>query len=119
MDKKCNLIKDFDSCEVFRKMSIEPKTTSMSLIERYIQNGLEKRDAIGTKMKISKKDDIGRDPNSRKKMLSLKASVRIDNQVVRTTTIEPGSPLSFLNWTAAKLLKELSENEINFFQRAS
>ena len=54
---------------------------------------------VSEKVRV-KKSDLLRDPTSNK-VKSLKAMVRIDNQIVQLTE-DTGSPVSFLNWATTK-----------------
>ena len=54
----------------------------------------------------TKKIDIRKDSTSGR-MKSLKALIRIDNQIINMT-VDTGSPISFLNWTVAKQILDSS-----------
>ena len=54
---------------------------------------------VGEKVRVQK-IDLLRDPTSNK-VKSLKAMVRIDNQIIQLT-VDTGSPVSFLNWVTTK-----------------
>ena len=54
----------------------------------------------------TKTRNFRRDPTS-ESMKSLKASIRIDNQIINIT-IDTGSPISLLNWTVAKQVLDSS-----------
>ena len=51
--------------------------------------------------------ELRRDLKS-KNLKSLKAIARIDKQII-ITTVDTGNPVSFLNWTKAKQILELSQ----------
>ena len=54
----------------------------------------------------TKKIDIRRDSTS-ERMKSLRALIRIDNQIIKMT-VDTGSPISFLNWSVAKQILDSS-----------
>ena len=55
----------------------------------------------------TKKNDIRRDSTS-ERMKSLKALIRIDNQIINMT-VDTESPITFLNWTVAEQMLDLSD----------
>ena len=106
-EEECNLIQTFDSCDDFEVMSIESKNNQVDSIESYLQGRL------GNKQKCEKvsifesdvqKIDIRRDPNSER----MKSLVRVDHQLIYMT-VNTGRPILFLNWTAANLFLESSD----------
>ena len=48
-----------------------------------------------------------RDPKS-ERVKSLKALVRVDHQIINMT-VDTGSPISFLNWSTAKIILDSSD----------
>ena len=91
-------------------MFIEYDFTSFGQIEEYIENRIESKPAIPskvTKIRKVKRIDIHRNPRSQQ-IKSLKALVRIDDQIMNMT-IDTGSPVSFLNWATAKQILEVSK----------
>ena len=100
-EEECNLIQTFDSCEEFEVMAIEQKDSQIEMINRYIDEKIKENSGSNGVNKLeTKKIDIRKDSSSGR-MKSLKALIRIDNQIV-SMTVDTGSPISFINWTVAK-----------------
>ena len=100
-EEECNLIQTFDSCEKFEVMAIEQKDNQIEMINRYIEEKVrENSGSNGVNKLETKKIDIRKDSISGR-MKSLKALIRIDNQIIKTT-VDTGSPISFINMTVAK-----------------
>ena len=107
-DEECNLIQSFESCEEFEIMSVESELSSLEEIDEYIKQQSNKNKETDKYRKDVQKVDIRRNTRS-KQIRSLKALVRIDHQIINTT-IDTGSPVSFLNWATAKTILESSKN---------
>ena len=107
-DEECILIQSFDSCEEFEIMAIESELSSMEEIDEYIKQQSNRNRDIKKSSKDIQKVDIRRNTRS-KQLRSLKALVRIDQQIINMT-IDTGSPVSFLNWATAKQILESSKN---------
>ena len=102
---ECNLIQTFDSCEEFEVMAVEQRDSEVEMINRYIEEKMKENSGVNELE--TKKIDIRNDSSSGR-MKSLKALIRIDNQIINMT-VDTGSPISFINWTVAKQILELSE----------
>ena len=106
-DEECNLIRCFDSCNDFEIMVVEEDKMSVEQIEDYILDKLDKRLYQNTRHRDPqnvRKIDICRNPRSAQ-IKSLKALVRIDNQIFNMT-IDTGMRVSFLNWATTKEILE-------------
>ena len=100
-EEECNLIQTFDSSEEFEVVAIEHKDSQIEMINRYIEEKVkENSGSNGVNKFETKKIDIRKDSSSGR-MKSLKALIRIDNQIINMT-VDTGSPISFINWTVAK-----------------
>ena len=80
----------------------------MKQINEYIKQQPKRKLKFGDSGKDIQKVDIRRNPRSQQ-IKSLKALVRIDHQIINMT-IDPGIPVSFLNWSTAKQILESSKN---------
>ena len=78
------------------------------MINRYIKEKVKvnRVSETGNNKLEAKKIDIRRDSTS-ERMKSLKALIRIDNQII-ILTVDTGSPISFLNWSVAKQILDAS-----------
>ena len=79
------------------------------MINRYIEEKV--RGNRGSEVGVNKLETkkIGSRKNSTSgRMKSLKAQIRIDNQIINMT-VDTGSPISFLNWAVAKQVLDSSE----------
>ena len=112
-EEECNLIQTFNSCEEFEVMAIEQSNSQRGMINRYIKEKVKvnRVSETGNDKLETKKIDIRRDSTS-ERMRSLKALIRIDNQILNMT-VDTGSPISFLNWSVAKQILE-SSGKIQF-----
>ena len=100
-EEECNLIQTLDSCEELEVMAIEQKDSHIEMINRYIEEKVKENSGSNGVNKLeTKKIDIRKDSTSGR-MKSLKALIRIDNQIMNMT-VDTGSPISFINWTVAK-----------------
>ena len=106
-DEECNLIQSFDSCDEFEIMAIESELSSLVQIDEYIKQQANRKQETRDSGKDIQKIDIRRNTRSQQ-IRSLKALVRIDNQIINMT-IDTGSPVSFLNWATAKQILETSK----------
>ena len=106
-DEECNLIQSFDSCDEFEIMAIESELSSLEQIDEYIKQQANRKQETRDSGKDIQKVDIRRNTRSQQ-IRSLKALVRIDNQIINMT-IDTGSPVSFLNWATAKQILETSK----------
>ena len=108
-EEECNLIQTFNSCEEFEVMAIEQSNSQRGMINRYIKEKVKvnRVSETGNDKLETKKIDIRRDSTS-ERMRSLKALIRIDNQILNMT-VDTGSPISFLKWSVAKQILESSE----------
>ena len=110
-DEECNVIQSFDSCDDFEFLSIKYDFISIAQIEKYVENRIEIKQAKPssvTENSYVKKSDIRRNDRSQQ-IKSLKASVRIDNQI-KNITIDTCSLVSFPNWATAKQIVEVAKN---------
>ena len=116
-EEESNLIQNFDSCEEFETVAVEEDLTSIAAIEQYINKrvitNVQAEGNGGQKETIAKSEnvekiEVRRNPQSHQ-IKALKALVKIDSHIVNMT-IDTGSPLSFLNWTATKQFLESSTN---------
>ena len=112
-EEECNLIQTFDSCEEFEVMAIEQNKSQREMINRYITEKVKvnRVSETGNNKLETKKIDIRRDSTS-ERMKSLKALIRIDNQIINMT-VDTGNPISFLNWSVAKQMLD-SAGKIQF-----
>ena len=112
-EEECNLIKTFGSCEEFEVMAIEQEDNQIEMINRYIEEKVRRNRGRepGINKLETKKIDIRKDSTSGR-MKSLKALIRIDNQIINLT-VDTGSPISFLNWAVAKQFLD-SSGKIQF-----
>ena len=82
-------------------MSIQTHQTENERISKYVMERIsEIRKKSNGEMIQVQKIDSNRDPKL-KRVKSLKAMVRIDNQIIHLT-VDTGTPVSFLNWATAK-----------------
>ena len=102
-EQECNLIQLFILCEDFEIMSIELDKNRTNSIDRYIQRRLENKETAYHQIADSKIDM--RKGSKWESMKSIKALVRIDNQIINITA-DTGSPISFLNWSIANQISE-------------
>ena len=112
-EEECNLIQTFDSCEEFEVMANEQNKSQREMINRYIKEKVKvnRVSETGNNKLETKKIDIRRESTS-ERMKSLKALIRIDNQIINMT-VDTGSPISFLNWSVAKQILD-SSGKIQF-----
>ena len=111
-EEECNLIQTFDSCEELEVMAVEQKDSEIEMINRYIDEKMkENSDSKRVNKLETKKIDIRKDSSSGR-MKSMKALIRIDNQIINMT-VDTGSPISFINWTVAKQILD-SSRKIQF-----
>ena len=111
-EEECNLIQTFDSCKEFEVMAVEQNDSEIEMINRYIDEKMkENSDSKRVNKLETKKIDIRKDSSSGR-MKSLKALIRIDNQIINMT-VDTGSPISFINWTVAKQILD-SSGKIQF-----
>ena len=108
-EEECNLIRCFDSCDDFEIMVVEEDIMSVEQIEDHILDKFEKRrnQNVSTRhgsLQNVRKIDIRRNIKS-EQIKSLKALVRIDNQIFNLT-IDTRSPVSFLNRETTKQFLE-------------
>ena len=95
------MIQTFDSCKEFEVMASEQKDSQIEMINWYIEEKVKENSCSNGVNKLeTKKIDIRKDSSSGR-MKSLKALIRIDNQIINMT-VDTGSPISFINWTVAK-----------------
>ena len=93
-------------------MAIEHKDSQIEMINRYIdEKGKDNSGSTGVIKLETKKIDMRKDSSSGR-MKSLKALIRIDNQIINMT-VDTGSPTSFINWTVAKQIPD-SSGKIQF-----
>ena len=83
------------------------------MINRYIEEKVKgnRGSETGVNKLETKKIDIRKD-STPGRMKSLKALIRIDNQIINMT-VDTGSPISFINWTVAKQILD-SSGKIQF-----
>ena len=110
-EEECNLIQTFDSCEEFEVMAIEQNNRQREIINRYIKEKVKVNRVSETGNNKLEEIDIRRDSTS-ERMKSLKALIRIYNQIINMT-VDTGSPISFLNWSVAKQILD-SSGKIKF-----
>ena len=100
--EECDQISEsFGSCSDFEVMSIQTYQAENERISKYVKyriNEMRKKSS-GETIQVQKIDSI-RDPKL-KRVKSLKAMVRIDNQIIQLT-VDTGNPVSFLNWATTK-----------------
>ena len=89
------------SCSEFEVMSIQTCQRENERVSKYVKDRVNEmwNKSNGETTQVQKIDSI-RDPML-KPVKSLKAMVRIDNQMIELT-VDTGSPVSFLNWATAK-----------------
>ena len=82
-------------------MSIRTHQPENERISKYVGDRIEENNKKlnGEKIQVQK-IDLLRDPTSNR-VKSLKAMVRIDNQIIQLT-VDTGSPVSFINWALTK-----------------
>ena len=99
----------FGSCSDFEVMSIQTDQTGNQRISRYLWDRISENKKVshGETMQVQKIDSI-RDPKLNR-VKSLKAMVRIDNQIIQLTE-DTGIPVSFLNWATVKEIMDKSNN---------
>ena len=96
--RECDQIsKSFGSCSDFEVISIQTHQTENEKISKYEKDRISeiRKKTNGEMIQVQKIDSI-RDPKL-KRVKSLKAMVRIDNQIIKLT-VDTGSRVSFLNW---------------------
>ena len=106
--EECDQISEsFGSCSDFEVMSIQTYHSENERISKYVKDRINemKNKSNGETIQVQKIDSI-RDPTL-KRVKSLKAMVRIDNQIIQLT-VDTGSPVSFLNWATAKEIMDKS-----------
>ena len=106
--EECDQIREkFGSCSDFEVMSIQKHQPENERISKYVRGRISenKKKSNGETIQVQKIDSI-RDPKSNR-VKSLKAMVRIDNQIIQLT-VDTGSPVSFLNRATAKEIMDKS-----------
>ena len=108
-EEECDLIKEvFESCRDFEIVSIQPHLSEGERISREVGGSIHERNATTLGEKVSvQKIDLLRDPTSNE-IKSLKAMVRIDNQIIQLT-VDTGSSEYFLNWSTRKEIIDKSK----------
>ena len=88
-------------------MSIQTHQTENERISKYVKNRSSetRKKSNGEMIQVQKIDSI-RDPKL-KRVKSIKAMVRIGNQIIQLT-VDTGSPVSFLNWATAREIMDKS-----------
>ena len=112
--EECNPITEsFGSCSEFEVMSIQTYQPENERVSKYVKDRIKeiRNKSNGETIQVQKIDSI-RDPTL-KRAKSLKAMVRIDNQIIQST-VDTASPVSFLNWAMAKEIMENS-SKVRFF----
>ena len=106
-EEECNLIRYFNSCDDFEIMIVDKDEMSIQQIGDYISDRINliiDRNPDRNNANV-RKIDIRIDPRSAQTK-SLKALVRIENQII-TMTFDTGSPVSFLNWATTRQIMEM------------
>ena len=106
--EECDQIREnFGSYSDFEVMSIHTHQPENERISKYVRDRISenKKKSNGETIQIQKIDSI-RDPKL-KRVKSLKAMARIENQIIQLT-VDTGSPVSFLNWATAKDIMDKS-----------
>ena len=106
--EECDHISEsFGLCSDFEVMSIQTYQPENEGISKYVKDRFNemRNKSNGETIQVQKIDSI-RDPKLKQKK-SLKAMVRIDNQIIQLT-VDTGSPVSFLNWATAKEIMDKS-----------
>ena len=111
--EECDQISEgVGSCSEFEVKSIQTYQPENERVSKYVKDRInEMRDKPNGKMVRVQKIDSIRDPTLNR-VKSLKAMVRIDNQIIQLT-VDTGSPVSFLNWATTKEIMEKS-NKVRF-----
>ena len=101
------LSESFGSYSEFEVMSIQTYQPENERISKYVKDRVNeiRNKSNGETIQVQKIDSI-RDPTLNR-VKSIKAMVRIDNQIIQLT-VDTGSPVSFLNWATAKEIMEKS-----------
>ena len=110
--EECDQIREsFGSCSDFEVMSIQTHKPENERISKYEWDRISenKKKSNRETMQVQKIDSI-RDPKLNR-LKSLKAQVRIDNQILQLT-VDTGSPVSFLNWATARKTMDKSNKTI-------
>ena len=111
--EECDQISEgVGSCSEFEVMSIQTYQPENERVSKYVKDRINemRNKPDGKVVRIQKIDSI-RDPTLNR-VKSLKAMVRIDNQIIQLT-VDTGSPVSFLNWAKTKEIMEKS-NKVRF-----
>ena len=106
--EECDQIREsFGSCSDFVVMSIQTHQPENKRISKYVGDRVSenKKKSNGETKQVQKIDSI-RDPKLNR-VKSLKAMVRIDNQIIQLM-VDTGSQVSFLNWATAKEMMDKS-----------
>ena len=82
------------------------------MINRYIEEKVKENSGSNGVNKLERKKIEVRKDSTSGRMKSLKALIRIDNQIINMT-VDTGSPISFINWTVAKQILD-SSGKIQF-----
>ena len=88
-------------------MSIQTYQSEHERVYKHVKDRISemRNKSNGETIQVQKIDSIG-DPTL-KRVKSLKAMVRIDNQI-KQLTVDTGSPVSFLNWATTKEIMDKS-----------
>ena len=101
-EEECDPIREnFGSSSDFEVMSIKTHQPKKERISKKVGDRINEnnKELIGKKIQVQK-IDLPRDPTSNR-VKSLKAMVRIENQIIQLT-VDTGSPVFFLNWATTK-----------------
>ena len=108
-EEECDQIREsFGSCSDFEVMSIQTHQRENKRISKIVGDSISENNKRlnGEKIQVQKIDSI-QDPMLNR-VKSLRAMVRIDNQIIQLT-VDTGSPVSFLNWATAKEIMDKSK----------
>ena len=111
--EECDQISEgVGSCSEFEVMSIQTYQPENERVSKNVKDRINemRNNTNGKVIRVQKIDSI-RDPTLNR-VKSLKAMVRIDNQIIQLT-VDTGSPVSFLNWATTKEIMEKS-NKVRF-----
>ena len=112
--EECDQISEsVGSCSEFEVMSIQTYQPENERVSKYVKDRInEMGNKSNEKMLRVQKIDSIRDPTLNR-VKSLKAMVRIDNQIIQLT-VDTGNPVSFLNWaTTREIMEKIKQSNIH------